>query len=136
MALKRVAASDYRNGALNPSLPFELWLKKHNLETLVLFQSRACVKVMNDEEWFERIYTVPTAQRNKFLSVSGQDGIFTKPFRTQDTPDDTGTQICWLGSGVLLEDALAKMRTIATRSLDLEIGRRGIGMRIKKDEYA
>ena len=135
LSKRYMAASDYRNGALNPSLPFEQWLKKHNLETLVLFQSRACVKVMNDEEWFERIYTVPTAQRNKFLSVSGQDGIFTKPFRTQDTPDDTGTQICSLGSGVLLEDALAKMRTIATRSQDLEIGRRGIGMRIKKDEY-
>ena len=116
-------------------MPFDMWLRKHGLSQKILYQSRPSVKIMNDQEWLERVYTIPRSCRKNLLTLSGRDDIFTKPLRTKDNPDNNETRVCWLGEQVTLPEALDRKKTVGSRTLGLEVGSRGIGVRIYIGDY-
>ena len=90
-------------------------------------------QVLGDVEWIERFFTIPKNVQKNFLVVSGQDGIYVKPFRTMNAPEETNTRICWLGELASLSETLEKV--VGARTLGLEVGPRGLGVRVLTDGY-
>ena len=89
---------------------------------------------MKDQEWLERVYTIPRSCRKNFLTLSGRDGILTKPLRTKDNAGKKETRVCWLGEQVTLPEALDRIKAVGSRTLGLDVGSRGICVRIDLDD--
>ena len=78
----------------------------------------------------ERVYSIPESSLRDFLCVSGLDGIFTKPFRTMDSSQETNTRICWLSDLVCVNDPMKRIDPVKESTLGLEVGARGLGARV------
>ena len=128
-------AKDYAAAIAAPEYPIELWLKKHNMDK-VLYRSRPSVKRINDEEWLEVVITVTNLEKIKLLQASGKDGVFTKLFKTKDDPNESLSRVVWLGSEEVLEGALTRIQPVESRTLGLEAGRKGLGVRILSSCFA
>ena len=128
-------AKDYAAAIAAPEYPIELWLKKYNMDK-VLYRSRPSVKRINDEEWLEVVITVTNLDKVKLLQASGKDGVFTKLFKTKDDPNGSLSRVVWLGSEEVLEGALMRIRPVESRTLGLEAGRKGLGVRILSSCFA
>ena len=124
-----MSIKDYEAGTLSPNVPLDLWLKKYDMKN-VLYRSRPSVKKSGEDEWLEIVMTVSQPEARKLMKVSGRDGVFVKPFRSKETPDDGLFRIVWLGPDVALSDALTKIQPIESRVLGLEVGRKGLGVRV------
>ena len=122
LAKRFMTQQDYENAMKSPASTFDPWLKKHDLSSKVRFQSRPNIKISGDQEWMERVHTIPERSLRHFLCVPGLDGIFTKASRTMDRPDETNTRFCWLSDLVCVNDAMKRIDPIKETTLGLEVG--------------
>ena len=63
--------------------------------------------------------------------MSGLDCIFPRPFRTMDSLDETNTRICWLSD----LDAMTRIDPVKESAPELEVGARGLGVRVFLECY-
>ena len=127
-------AKDYEAVKIAPDVPFDLWLKKCSMDK-VLCRSRLSVKVIGEDEWLEVVITITNSEVNELLRFSGRDGASTKICKTTDSPEEPLSRVVWLGIESTLSDAIEKTKPVESRTLGLEVGRRGLGIRVSTDHF-
>ena len=134
MCEKHMSETEYKNAKKSPRAALMAWLEKHELNKTVLYMTQPYVKSVYGNEWIEGVASIRKDSLPSFLKISGEDGGFTKQFLTADVKDDS-MRIIWFEENTTLADARSRSARYKDQALGLVSGRRGLGVRVLKDNF-